>query len=274
MKKLIFGLFLFLAIQTVCFTAYGAVSLGITDKSARITETVDLTLNVGENSRLGAATIVISYETGFVDLLSAEKPSSMPGIIDINNKIPGQIKLSYINQYGLITGGSILNMKFKVKSDAEDAVPLSVKVTEFVSSDYETIQYSVSEGKIIVADGMPWRKLDALTANDVSTKESHGLRIMFNTEITKASATEHIKIKKKSDLSQAINTMTVISEKIVYIRPIGGFAANTQYVLEIGGGVTAVGGGALGGTAIYEFTTGSNPSQMITLDSASGGGEV
>lgn len=149
-----------------------AVELTVSSASGKAGDEVKVSINISSNSMLGAAEIMLIYDTSKLTYKSykqGEAASGSMAAVNPDYKTEGNFKTifdAFVNADGLNAGGSLLDISFTIKSGWSGATPLVLITKDFVDPiKYKSIAHKTTNGNITV---------DTLTTDVVTSAATTG----------------------------------------------------------------------------------------------------
>ena len=148
-----------LLIITILFSTVGAVdvlaestcTLSVSNKSGMRNDTIDISVFISGNSNMQACGFELKYDKDVLELINAERGTVISSSPIINTNQLGKIVYSYASTSPLKTSGSLLDIQFKIKTDAAyGSTLLDLDVQELSNGNFENISCTVNDGQINV----------------------------------------------------------------------------------------------------------------------------
>jgi len=114
---------------------------------------VTVNVNISANSNIAAATFELDFDSTKLDFVSAQAGSIMNGGLSDVNATDGKVIMAYINEDGLESAGSILQLQFYIKDDIPDqTIPLNLSVPELTDINGNAFPMVISPGSVNVCN--------------------------------------------------------------------------------------------------------------------------
>lgn len=156
MKKI---LVVFLALVLCVYfglTSFAAASqndtiLTVSSRHASRGDTINVPINISSYSNMQAISFKLMYDEDVLEIVECTKGSILSSNPIINQSVIGKIQFSYASTSPLISSGSILNVKFKIKNDADYGnTALILSVSDISDGNFDPIENTVVNGTVTV----------------------------------------------------------------------------------------------------------------------------
>jgi len=114
---------------------------------------ITVSITISENSTIGAAKFELPFDPELLEYVSASAGTALStGIADINfDAVNSKIIMTYINSDGLIAGGTIIDVQFRIKDGAlPQTINTNFAVVELTDSNFVPLQSVITQGTISV----------------------------------------------------------------------------------------------------------------------------
>lgn len=125
--------------------------LTVSSASANRGDIVNVKVNISSGSGMQACDFELYYDTTVLEIVSATKGDNLKASPIINTSILGKIIFSYAATSATTTAGTLLNVQFKIKTDAAYGQSnLNLNCKDLSDGSFNDIDYSVKSGNITV----------------------------------------------------------------------------------------------------------------------------
>ncbi len=139
--------------------AAGTVALTVSNATATAGADVTISINISANSGLAAGQLLLQYDASKLEYKTYALGTASSGgmsSVNPNYNTQGNFKTifdAFIHIAGATSGGSLLNVTFKVKTGWTGSTPLTLTAAEFANTNYNAIAKTIMNGSVTTASG-------------------------------------------------------------------------------------------------------------------------
>lgn len=264
---LLFAVVLFIGFTSMPMhlIAASAVQLAVSDASGKAGDDVTVSITISPNSKLGAAGILLKYDASKLEYKEHTLGAASIGSLSVVNPDyrpkEGNFKTifdAFVNAEGLDSGGSLLDITFKIKSGWSGATPLVLTTNEFVNpNDYKEIAHNVINGNVTIGAPTTADVTTVATTGTSTTKPGDTTTTKPTTTKPTTTRTEVVTDKDGANVTETDKAGSTVNKTTVIYETV----ARTEFVTEKDGSkVTekdAVGSTVNKTTLVYERVVGT-----------------
>lgn len=126
-------------------------TLTVSSVSGSRGDTVNAKVSISSGSGLQACDFELYYDSDVLEVVSAQKGENLTSSPIINTSVLGKIFFSYAATSAMTSAGAMLNVEFKIKSDAPYGIStLSIVCEDMSDGSFNAIEYTVKDGTATV----------------------------------------------------------------------------------------------------------------------------
>ena len=128
-----------------------ATTLSVSSISGNRGDIVNAKVNISSGSGLQACDFELYYDSDVLEVVSAKKGENLTSSPIINTSVLGKIFFSYAATSATTSAGAMLNVEFKIKSDAPYGIStLSIVCEDMSDGKFNAIEHTVKDGTATV----------------------------------------------------------------------------------------------------------------------------
>ena len=156
MKKILVVFLALVLCVSYGLTSFAAAShndtiLTVSSRHASRGDAINVPINISSYSNMQALSFKLLYDEDILEIVECTKGSILSSNPIINQSVIGKIQFSYASTSPLISSGAILNVKFKIKNDADYGnTDLILSVSDISDGNFDPIENTAVNGTVTV----------------------------------------------------------------------------------------------------------------------------